>query len=1059
MDIMALKGWDIMKRCFSAIFISALLLVGKSWCASGGAEDTLRATKAWKAMQSRVQINAYSEDNIRMLQDFIRAFPQSEYISDARFAIAEIYFRESKYKEAWPQYKILMGQKDNIYSDDISLRLGEIQYNTGHINTAREYWEKIAGKSWGGSILAAEAQYYLILCDLREKDYMSASNNLDLLFQRYPTYKDLPKVRELTGIIRFQEKNFNKALEALEDITTPAAEFYRGLCYFQLKQYLEAAECFKKLASDSKSGYAEMGAYLKAESFRLGGNNNLAAHTYGEFVNAYRDSQLRPYAFVQLSRTLMNSKRYDKALEVLKIAMETPGVSKNVTAYAMYLQAATYGKTGDYRRAISIIDSALKLIRKDDYPELFGSIFVDKGYYLLKQGDSANAALAMKELVQEMPYHPLGMVACMIMGNAAYMDKNWNSAITSYEAALLKYKYTELSDVAMAMLLRTYYTAGKYSELVTNANRVMKVVISEFTAKNDLWRSYSYFLLAEAYYKIEQYSKASEYYQKAGRHPAWAPLSKLYLAWALYHEGKYSEASSLAKQVVASSENTPMGRASAGFLSAACFFNQKQYDSAIGAFRSFRTRFPQDSHVPESYLQEGIACRLALYFKDALRVWEQLVKLYPEDPSSQEAQINIGRLYFQGRQYDSAVQAFGILLKKWPRTSFAAEAQWMMAQSYYNSKKYAESIPVYEAFLNEHPKDSRVEACKAQLMLAYYNRAISTKDPRFLAHFVHTYPESTLASEAQYMIGFIAYTAQKWAVAVTEMRRMLLNYPGAPQASMALLAVARAQEHLNNIPDAIVEYESVLTMFPTTTYAQDAAMRLGAIYFTGGRFGEAAEKFTFLASHSPEGQVKMDAVYNMAVSYSRERDFGNALRAYESFADNYEDDPRQIDALLEIANINKNNDDYQRTLDTYQRILESKNPKSTPVLRMQLYTQIGEIYLKTANDQKKAIVAYSQLIPMKPYNNESRLLGLAQLAALYEANEDWGNAQTVYKQIASSGGRADWVKTAVDRSKEIKEYLKAKSVAPVAAPVQKADIQQPEPEPEQASVSSETKKE
>lgn len=1042
-----------MRRRFITILILALLPAGNARCESGG--DSLRATKAWKAMQSRAQSNAYSEANIKMLEGFVRSFPQSEYAADARFAIAEIYFRENKYNEAWPQYKFLLAQKNGVYTDDTLLRLGEIQYNSGNIRSAREYWSEITGKVFRRSILAAEARYYLILCDLREKDYVSASINLELLVEKYPAYRDLVKIRELTGIIRFQERNFNKVLAVFEDLSTPAAEFYSGLSYFQLKQYLEAAECFKKLASDPKGGYAEMGAYLKAESFRMGENNTLAAQAYGQFVNAYPKSRLRPYAFVHLSRALINLKKYDKAMEVLNVVNRLPAVSKNIVGYARYLQAVIYGKTGDLPRAISTLDSALTLVNKRDSPELFGSIFVAKGYYLLKQGDSPQASLVMKNLVQEIPYHPLGMVALMIMGNADYMDKNWNSAITSYEAALLKYKYSDLSDIAMAMLLRTYYAAGRYSELVTNANRVMKVVISEFATQNALWRSYSYFLLAEGYYKIGQYAKASEYYQKAGRHPALAPLSRLYLAWSLYHEGKYPESSDLAKQAIAFPENTYTGKASAAFLIAASLFNQKQYGAAIDAFRGFRKHFPKDVHVPESYLQEGVACKLALYFKDALRVWKALIELFPEDPSAQEAQINIGRLYFQGRQYDNAVKAFYALLKKWPGTALAVEAQWMMAQSYYNYKKYDEAIPVYESFLREHPGDARLDSCNEQLMLAYYNRAISTTDPGYLAHFVQTYPASTLAAEAQYMLGFVAYNAKDWAGVVKHMRRLLLNYPGTSQAPTALLAVARALEYLNDTNSAVVEYESVVTMFPGTTYAQDAAMRLGAIYFSGEKFKQAAKSFAFLSEHSPEGPVKADAVYNMAVSYKRNFDFVDALKVYESFADNYEDDPRQIDALLEIADIHKNNDDHQKVLDTYQRILDSRHPKSTPALRMQLYNQIGEIYLKTANDQKKAIVAYSQLLSMKPYNDDSRLLGLAQLAALYEAGEDWGNALSVYKRIAASGGRADWVRTAAGRSREIKEYLKAMSQAP-AAGGGKAEVQRTEPAPE--SVSPELKK-
>ena len=188
-----------------------------------------RDAKAWKAMQRRAQDDMSGEANIKMLGNFIRAYPQSAFIPDARFVIAEMLFAKKKYREAWPQYGLLAKQKGSAYRDDATLRLGEIHYNNGDIPAARGYWKEISDKVLGRSVLSAEAMYGLILCDMRENDYLSASQKLERLTRQFPAYASLAKVRELTAIVRYQEKNYNKAMEAIEDIDTPTAAFYRGL--------------------------------------------------------------------------------------------------------------------------------------------------------------------------------------------------------------------------------------------------------------------------------------------------------------------------------------------------------------------------------------------------------------------------------------------------------------------------------------------------------------------------------------------------------------------------------------------------------------------------------------------------------------------------------------------------------------------------------------------------------------------------------------------------------------------------------------------------------------
>ena len=53
----------------------------------------------------------------------------------------------------------------------------------------------------------------------------------------------------------------------------------------------------------------------------------------------------------------------------------------------------------------------------------------------------------------------------------------------------------------------------------------------------------------------------------------------------------------------------------------------------------------------------------------------------------------------------------------------------------------------------------------------------------------------------------------------------------------------QAQEFLHRPEEAIKEYQSLLKLFPTDSLALNAAMRVGAMYFSQEKFKEAADAF------------------------------------------------------------------------------------------------------------------------------------------------------------------------------------------------------------------------
>ncbi|OGR88236.1 MAG: hypothetical protein A3J74_08205 [Elusimicrobia bacterium RIFCSPHIGHO2_02_FULL_57_9] len=996
-----------------------------------GGEDLqyARENKAW-ALLLKVQQEG-SGDVRQFLDRFLRTFPSGHHAVDAQFAMAEEHYLKGQFTKALPMYEALANGKDSTYTHDAWLRMAEIHYNIGDIPKAQKTFEKLVDKT-GRTLVGAEALYGLALCFMHNKDYRQAVNTINRLVAKYPAYVNVPKIRELMGILRFEEKNYRETIAALEGIFTPVAAFYRGLSFFHQKQYQEAAQSFNTLADMPSSPYAEMGLYLKAECFRMVQNAGLTAQAYSDFVSRFPNSRLKPQALINQARALNVQGRVAEAMGLLR-DLDATAMSKDAQINALYLEAEIAAQQGDYEKARELPAKAQRLLGKDN-PERYARIHIILTYYLLKIGKIKEATIEMRELLRQIPLHPLGNVAHLLLGYGALNEHDLRTAISSFETSFLKYEYSPLSDAALAMMLNGYFEAGNYKGLVTHANSVMTVVSSEYATQDMRWKAQSQMLIGEAYYRLKMFNEASRFYEQAMEEPALAEQARLFLAWSKYHEGKFAESLRLAQKIMGLRRVGEENRISAHLLLASSYFNQGNYEASIDAFVGFRQNHPNNAHVPECWLYEGWAKRQTGAYAGALKSWKNLVAQFPNDPEAQDAQIQIGLLYFQARKYKAATQEFAAFLTRWPQAPLAPQALWLLAQTYYNSQDDASAIKTYRAFLAQYPNHKYTAGAENQLMLTCYRQAMRSKNSQQLAQFVQMYPKSQLAPEAQYQLALDAFQAKQWAPAIDHFRKLLLQYPASSQAPLALLSVAQAQERLSKRAEAILEYKSLVDLFPTHPASLDAGMRLGALHFAAENFKEAAASFRFVIEREAPPQIKSSAMFNLGMSRKKERNYAEAVEAFNSFTSAYPENPKQMDALLEIAALYRLMDMPDKAAQAYQMVLRRGN--LTPAIKTGIYNQTAELYRGMGN-KEKAVAYYSELIPLRPANMEERLLGLAQLAAIHEEDEAWEKALRIYNQIRISGGKTAWVQSAAKRAKEIKSYLRAKKTNPAMAAASK----------------------
>jgi len=95
--------------------------------------------------------------------------------------------------------------------------------------------------------------------------------------------------------------------------------------------------------------------------------------------------------------------------------------------------------------------------------------------------------------------------------------------------------------------------------------------------------------------------------------------------------------------------------------------------------------------------------------------------------------------------------------------------------------------------------------------------------------FLKAYPDSALAANAQYWIGYSYYALKDYKTALAHQQKLVAVYPASPKVPDALLNIAANQIALDNLTGARKTLEEIVAKHPGTNAATLAARRLSAL--------------------------------------------------------------------------------------------------------------------------------------------------------------------------------------------------------------------------------------
>jgi outer membrane assembly lipoprotein YfiO len=264
----------------------------------------------------------------------------------------------------------------------------------------------------------------------------------------------------------------------------------------------------------------------------------------------------------------------------------------------------------------------------------------------------------------------------------------------------------------------------------------------------------------------------------------------------------------------------------------------KDYEKAGEAFKKVADDYPTSQYASEALLRAGDMLSLAGKTDDAIKIYEEFIKLYPDDPklinaymdlawkyvdkaremSKEEENVKNGGDFERLRKirswYDKAGEAFETVADKFPNSPFAPEALlragdvYMKANSlfYESGQSYvADAVSCYRWLVENYPQSEQALTALVNLAWIYRGSGQTEKENDTWLEINKRFPDSELGWFALGMY----YENKAEEEKALECYKKAADFYGS-QRPLCLLNILGRYYDLGNYQEAIKTYQTFL---------------------------------------------------------------------------------------------------------------------------------------------------------------------------------------------------------------------------------------------------------
>lgn len=399
-------------------------------------------------------------------------------------------------------------------------------------------------------------------------------------------------------------------------------------------------------------------------------------------------------------------------------------------------------------------------------------------------------------------------------------------------------------------------------------------------------------------------------------------------------------------------------RLKAGFRRADLFMELGQFDAAAELFDIVLKQNPPADVAAASLYFRSVALQKLGRDPEAVQILEDLRTRYTTSEYSAYAMLSLGELYGGGvtrlvqSNPDKALAYFKAVAAKPLTPRVGAEALFQLGDLYFRQKAYDKSAEMYRSLISTYPDDTRSAESRM-------NAAWSSLNAGLYAEALQMASAALEAGGSGSATGMPA-RADEWLYLKANCERQLTRGDEALKTYDSLLTAFPASQYANS-----ARYEKVLTLYRMKSYLQavgeaakvdlssgfrkDIYWLLGESYAALQDTDKAIQYYRLLVRDFADSDVARDATYRLAYYLQTRKEYTEAARYYLLTATRYAESELAPAALFASGTCRALNNEHAEAIRDWSQLLQKY--ASSPQAEEALFQKaMSEIRLKRDAD-------------------------------------------------------------------------------------------------------------
>ena len=713
-------------------------------------------------------------------------------------------------------------------------QLGNIYFSNHNFEKSIAYYLKVDQNKLDQAT-RTECQYQLAYAYMNEKNFDEALRHFNAIKDNENAYQYAASY--YAGYIAYRKAHYDNALQDLQRAYThstyqPVVPYLVLQVYYKQKRFQELIQYIEEVKrKDIVLKNQDEIELLTAEAYFFLQKYVQAAHHYEEYL-AHRDFSATSQVLYRLAFSLYQAEERHKALKYFKsLAIQEDAIGQQASYYVGLLYLKTQQK--------ALAQVALKKASRADFSTTvqeaaalkYAKVSYDLGHF-------SNTIATLQAFKRNYPHSSHLVEVDALLSEAYLRTKDYDLAIAHIEQ-----RPDSIADTAQIYQQVTFYKGseyfnnGNYTQAIIHFRKSLQHTPNKHlgtSARLWLGESYStqqnYDAAIAAYMQVlQQTTPQTSYYRRA-----------LYgAAYAHFNTGSYLQALTYFTQYV-QQEKSPDWLRDARVRMADCHYIAKDYPRALDLYRQVRSHYP--AHVA---YQEGKIHSLQGNLQEAQNSFQNVLDMHAHTAYYEKALFEKAHLILTQGDYKQAKQAYTTFIQQKPHSQLLPDALLQRAIAHVNLQEYDQAIENYALLLKDYPTHTNAQSALLELPKILRMQGKSEAFTQYLNTYKAANPDTPALEQLTFDNAKALFYEPSYLPAIEQLSNFLETYPKSSLAAEARFLIAEAYYRLKEPFQAQAHYQQTL-QDRTSPFYSKVLLRLATLHYQQKSFAQALQYFEAL---------------------------------------------------------------------------------------------------------------------------------------------------------------------------------------------------------------------